>query len=106
MLAENYERERPCSFSRFSTSESGGFLNLESAVGRHAEYVFYREWQGAMRQNSRPIVAIRNAASRDKKCAMRVVAAYLMGEHSLKPYIIMHITMLIHPGSGQLWNLG
>ncbi len=48
---------------------------LESAVGRHAECVFYREWQGAMRKNSRSIMTIRNAASRDKKRALCVVAA-------------------------------
>ena len=55
-------------------------LNLESAVGRYAECVFYREWQGAMRKNSRPIVTIRNAASRDKKRALHIVAAHLLDE--------------------------
>ncbi len=53
---------------------------LKSAVERHTECVFYRQWQGAMRNNSQPIVTIRNAVSGDKKRALCAVAVQPTGE--------------------------
>jgi hypothetical protein len=66
---------------------------LESAVERHAECVFYRDWQGAMRNNSRSIVTIRNTASRDKKRALRVVAAHPTGELRYFTWVIGFIML-------------
>ncbi len=74
---------------------------LKSAVERHAECVFYRDWQGVMRKNSRPIVTIRNTASRDKKRALRVVAAHPTGK--LRYFTkVMDFIMLGSYLSGQL----